>query len=52
MLEQLSKDEIILSKIDKIESKIKENNSDYSGNLKDDFTQKINDKIKNIEDND
>ena len=44
MLEQLSKDEIILSKI-------KENNSDYSGNLKDDFTQKINDKIKNIEDN-
>ena len=51
MLEQLSKDEIILSKIDKIESKIKENNSDYSGNLKDDFTQKINDKIKNIEDN-
>ena len=51
MLEQLSKDEIILSKIDKIESKIKENNSDYSGNLKDDFTKKINDKIKNIEDN-
>ena len=51
MLEQLSNDEIILSKIDKIESKIKENNSDYSGNLKDDFTQKINDKIKNIQDN-
>lgn len=51
ILEQMSSDKIILSKIDLLEEKIKENDSNYSGKLKESYTQKINDKIKKIQDN-
>ena len=51
ILEQMSNDKIILSKIDLLEEKIKENDSNYSGKLKESYTQKINDKIKKIQDN-
>lgn len=50
ILKQMAKDEIILSKIDLIQEQIKEINENYSENLKEDFTNKINDKIKDIED--
>ena len=53
ILQQLSKDEIILSKIDNIEEKMKEVNSNYDeeNNLREEFTDAINDKIKEIQDN-
>ena len=51
ILEQMSSDKIILSKIDLLEEKIKENDSNYSGKLKESYAQKINDKIKKIQDN-
>ncbi len=51
MLEQLSNDEIILSKIDKITEKMKEIDKNYNKNLREEFVQNINDKIKEIQDN-
>lgn len=50
ILEQIAKDEIILSKIDLIEKQIKEVDEEYDGNIKEELAQKINDKIKEIED--
>lgn len=50
ILEQISKDEIILSKVDLIEEQIKEIDEDYDGNLRKNFVDNINDKIKEIED--
>lgn len=49
-MEQIAKDEIILSKIDLIEDQIKEIDEDYDGNLRENFVDNINDKIKEIED--
>lgn len=49
MLEQLENDEIILSKIDAIEEKLKEYNIEE--NLKDKIIEKIKEKIKDIQDN-
>ncbi len=50
ILEQIAKDEIILSKVDLIEEQIKEIDEDYDGNLRENFVDNINDKIKEIED--
>ena len=49
MLQQLEKDEILLAKIDAIEEQLKEYNAEE--NLKDQIIEKINEKIKNIQDN-
>lgn len=51
ILGQLSNDEIILSKIDKITEKMKEIDKNYNKNLREEFVQNINDKIKEIQDN-
>ena len=50
ILEQIAKDEIILSKVDLIEKQIKEIDEDYDGNLRENFVKSIKDKIKEIED--
>lgn len=50
ILEQIAKDEIILSKVDLIEEQIKEIDEDYDGNLRENFVKSIKDKIKEIED--
>ena len=50
ILEQIARDEIILSKVDLIEEQIKEIDEDYDGNLRENFVDNINDKIKEIED--
>lgn len=50
ILEQIAKDEIILSKVDLIEKQIKEIDEDYAGNLRENFVKSIKDKIKEIED--
>jgi len=53
MLEQLSKDEVILSKIDKLEETIKEKDSSYNEDkkLRDSFKEYINDTIEDIKNN-
>lgn len=53
ILEQLSKDEIILAKIDFIENKIKEKNSNYKQNesFRENFLNIINSKIEEIQNN-
>lgn len=53
ILEQLSKDEIILIKLDLIENEIKEKYSDYSQdeNLREKFVNNINNKIEEIQNN-
>ena len=51
LLEQLSGDEIILSKIDKVQDKIKEINSNYSENLREKFVANIKTKIEDIQNN-
>lgn len=53
ILEQLSQDEIILSKIDLIENEIKEKYSDYQQDesLREKFVNNINDKIEEIQNN-
>lgn len=53
ILEQLSKDEIILTKIDFIENKIKEKNSNYKQNesFRENFLNIINTKIEEIQNN-
>lgn len=53
ILEQLSQDEIILSKIDLIENEIKEKYSDYQQDesLRGKFVNNINDKIEEIQNN-
>lgn len=50
ILEQLSKDEIILSKIDLVENEIKEGNPNYNSNesLREEFVNSINDNIDKI----
>lgn len=50
ILEQIAKDEIILSKVDLIEKQIKEIDEDYDGNLRENFVKSIKDKIREIED--
>ena len=50
ILEQIAKDDIILSKVDLIEKQIKEIDEDYDGNLRENFVKSIKDKIKEIED--
>ena len=50
ILEQIAKDETILSKVDLIEKQIKEIDEDYDGNLRENFVKSIKDKIKEIED--
>ena len=49
ILQQLENDETLLAKIDAIEEKLKEYNAEE--NLKDQIIEKINEKIKNIQDN-
>lgn len=53
MLEQLSKDEVILFKIDKLEETIKEKDSSYNEDkkLRDSFKEYINDTIEDIKNN-
>ena len=53
ILQQLTNDEIILSKIDLIENQIKEINSNYNENesLREKFIKSINDEIEDIENN-
>lgn len=53
ILEQIEKDEIILSKIDLLEKEIKEKYSEYesSETLREKFVNSIDDEIKNIENN-
>ncbi len=51
LLEQLSGDEIILSKIDKVQDKIKKINSNYSENLREKFVANIKTKIEDIQNN-
>lgn len=53
MMEQLSKDEVILSKIDNIENIIKEKYSSYDAekSLREEFVEKINKEIEDIQNN-
>lgn len=51
VLENVKENQIILSKVELISDQIKEVNPSYNGNLKDDFINKIEEKINNIKDN-
>lgn len=51
ILEQLSSDEIILEKINKLEEKVKEFDEDYEESFRDKFVSYLEDVIKKIQDN-
>lgn len=51
ILEQLSSDEIILEKINKLEEKVKEFDEDYEESFQDKFVSYLEDVIKKIQDN-
>lgn len=51
ILEQLSSDEIILEKINKLEEKVKEFDEDYEESFQDKFVSYLEDMIKKIQDN-
>ncbi len=51
ILEQLSSDEIILEKINKLEEKVKEFDEDYEESFRDKFVSYLEDLIKKIQDN-